>query len=305
MSKIRRTYFYAGAALLIGAVIIIVSGHFFSDVQSTQETFSSPYAAIAKGRVDVEGGIVQLASSRDGIIKEVYVEEGDFVKKDQILAKLDDRQAELNLELSTVETGLATARLEPLKVSLEAAKREQARLDALLKRQIATQKEYDQVTDQIKQVSAELKVSEASAKVTLARQKLAEYELNQRMIRAPMDGRIIRRMARPGDGTSTLNVTSLFWFVPDTPRIIRAELEEHFIDVVKPGMDAEIVPESDETKTYHGRVIRLGHVFGPKRASSDDPQERADVRIVECVLSLDNQNLLLGQRVLVKFRKSK
>ena len=37
----------------------------------------SPYAAIGNGKADVEGGIIQVAARRSGIVKEVYVQEGD------------------------------------------------------------------------------------------------------------------------------------------------------------------------------------------------------------------------------------
>lgn len=48
------------------------------------------YLAILKGRVDLESGIVRLAASRDGIIREVLVNEGERVSKGQVLATLDD-----------------------------------------------------------------------------------------------------------------------------------------------------------------------------------------------------------------------
>lgn len=85
-------------------------------------------------------------------------------------------------------------------------------------------------------------------------------------------------------------------------RIVRAELAERVIETVRPGMVAEVVPEADEKQTYTGRVLRVGLVFEPKRPRTDDPQERVDERVVECVLSIDQQHLLLGQRVLVKFK---
>ena len=42
------------------------------------------------GKVDIEGGLVDVAARAPGIIKEVYVQEGDVVKKDQILARQED-----------------------------------------------------------------------------------------------------------------------------------------------------------------------------------------------------------------------
>lgn len=270
---------------------------------STQQTGpTTPYAAIAKGRIDVEGGIIQLAASRDGIITEVFVEEGDLVKKGQVLAAQDDRHARLNLELQRAEVAHARTALPVLQVRLAAAEREQVRLSRAIQDQATSQQEVDRAEDSLRQLRAEIGQAEEHLKVAQARQRVAEYEVDRRVIRAPLDGRIVRRLARPGDGVSTLNVTPLFWFVPDTTRIVRAELEERFIEAVRPGMVAEVVPEADEKHTYTGRVLRVGLVFGPKRPRTDDPQERVDERVVECVVSLDHQHLVLGQRVLVKFK---
>ena len=40
---------------------------------------TSPFAAIANGKADVEGGIIAVAARRGGIIRDVLVQEGDQV----------------------------------------------------------------------------------------------------------------------------------------------------------------------------------------------------------------------------------
>ncbi|MBI3651596.1 MAG: HlyD family efflux transporter periplasmic adaptor subunit [Acidobacteria bacterium] len=305
----------------------------------------SLYAAIARGRVDVEGGIIQLAARRDGIIKKFFAEEGDFVKAHQILAALDDRKERLDLKLALkemeeavghiaqAEKQLAQAALLPelnaatiaqLEVETQAAKREEKRLRELLAVKAAPAAEWEAAKDRT--AVAEIKLKEARTKARYeslhdvrerlasahatklsaeVRAQIAQYEIEQRLIRAPMDGRVIRRLARPGDGVSTLNVTPLFWFAPESPRIIRAELEERFITSVKQGMKAEVVIESDESQTFTATVHRLGLLFGPRKPVTDDPYERFDVRVTECVLTIADAapQLLLGQRVMVRFRK--
>jgi len=109
-----------------------------------------------------------------------------------------------------------------------------------------------------------------------------------------------QRQARPGNGVSTLNVTPLFLFAPDAPRIVRAELEERFLGAVQPGQSAEIVLEAKPSHRRAGKVLRIGKVVG-QRIPSDDPTERQDSRVVECVLALDDTDLLIGQRVIVRF----
>ena len=269
----------------------------------SRKNSNSPYFAFALGRVDVDGGIVKLSASKDGVLSELLVEEGEKVKKGQILCRLDDRKEKLNWEYYKSQANLALKKIEPLKVSLEAAQREQNRNLNLLKNEAISQQAMDNLNDTVNRLTAELKVAEAEAEVALAQQRQSEYDMELKKIRAPANGRILRCDARPGYGISTLNVTVLFLFVPDSPFIIRAEVEEKFLQGIKPGTKVDIIPDSDENKLYMGKVLKIGNYLGPKRMSFDDPQEKNDVRTIECILTVYEKNLLLGQRVLVKFKK--
>jgi HlyD family secretion protein len=118
-----------------------------------------------------------------------------------------------------------------------------------------------------------------------------------------MDGRIARRYAQPGAGASTLNVTAMFDLEPDTDRIVRAEIVEADIPNVTVGQEVELTPEGDPTKITIGKVLRRAAVFGARKLQSDDPSARTDERVVEVVVSSDDAEFLIGQRVLVKFMK--
>jgi len=83
---------------------------------------------------------------------------------------------------------------------------------------------------------------------------------------------------------------------------VRAELNEAYVDLVKPGMHAEVVRDSDQGTVVSAEVLRVGEVFGPSRLT-DDPVERAGAHDVECVLRLDGGEFRIGQRVLVRFKK--
>lgn len=266
---------------------------------STPTPASSSYLAVLKGQVDIESGIVRLAASRDGIIREVLVNEGDYVRKGQVLATLDDAQARLQLEQARRELNQERAQLRPLRLRLQIAQREHARLVPLAADESVARQEIDQTNDQLALLQAEIAVAQAAVDSASSRENVAAYEVEQRQVRAPLDGQVVRRHARPGDGTSTLNVTTLFLFAPASPQIVRAELEERFIDAVRPGMPAQIVLQADERQTFTGKVLRIGRVFGHP-GPTDDPMDKADIRTVECVLSIDQQSLRIGQRVLVR-----
>lgn len=261
---------------------------------------NASFVASAKGRIDIEGGLVKLAARRDGIVQKVLVEEGESVKSGQLLAVLDDEQARLSANLAKAEAEQARRALPLLNIRLAASQREEMRLAPLLPDQLVSKQEMDQARDQVKLVQAEILASQAALQVATRRLEVAQYEIEQRTVRAPLDGQIVRRQARPGDGVSTVNVTPMFVFAPDAQRIVRVELEERFLNNVKPGQSAQVAIEADERQVFRAKVIRLARVVG-MRSPSDDPGEKQDARVAECVLSIDAPNLLIGQRVIVRF----
>ena len=263
----------------------------------------SPFAAIANGKVDVEGGIIAVAARRGGIVREVFVQEGDEVIKGQILARQEDDEARLSSARAAAQVGQARAQLATIEARLAAARRELARLEKLAERNFIAAQNVDQQRDEVRQAEAALAAQKASIAVAQAQANEAAYNLELTTIRAPVDGRIIRRLANPGSGASTLNVSNMFDIEPRAPRIVRAEAPESALPGIFVGQAVQIVPEFDASKTYSGTVLRRAGLFGARKLQSDDPGERADDRVVEVVVSADNPTLLIGQRVLVTFLK--
>lgn len=262
----------------------------------------SPWVAIAKGQVGIEGGVIHIAAPRPGIIHEVAVEEGAEVKTGAVLARIDDREAQLALRIRERQREEVRRGIELLEIRHAAQEREVKRLAQLPNDDVVSQQERDNAQDLLRTLSAELAQQQAALATVEAQVAADRLEVEQHIVRAPLDGRIVRRQARPGDGASTLNVTPLFIFAPEGPRIVRADLEEHFVSLVAPDQAAEVVLEADESKVYKARVLRLGQVFG-SRPETDDPNEKQDVRVIECVLALDAPELRIGQRVLVRIAR--
>lgn len=260
--------------------------------------------AIAKGKIDVEGGVIRLAAQREGLIQAVFVEEGDRVRKGQVLAQLDTRQAELGVAQARADLAEAQARQTIASARAQAAEREARRLAGLAATAAVPVQDADKARDEARVQRGEL--ATATAAIGVAREKLRRelFEIEARRIRAPLDGRIVRRSAKPGDGASTFNVTELFLLAPETERIVRAELDEQFVAGVRPGQRARILLDYDDKQAFEGTVSRLGEVFGARKLASDDPNERQDTRVIEMVVNVRNgQALRIGQRVQVRVLK--
>ncbi|MBK8837429.1 MAG: efflux RND transporter periplasmic adaptor subunit [Hyphomonadaceae bacterium] len=264
---------------------------------------NTPYSAIAAGKVDIEGGLVDVAARAPGVVKEVFVQEGDEVKAGEILARQEDDDARLSRNRVAAQLAQAQAQAPILEVQLEAAVREESRLERLIADNATSQQIYEQAQDNTRQLRAQLEAQKAS--IALVRAQLAEanYQMELYVIRAPTDGTIVRRYANPGSGASTFSVTAMFQLQPNSLRIVRAEVEERSINLVKVGQKVEIVPESAQSTAYPGEVIRIAGVMGARKLRSDDPSERTDERVVEVVVDAEQAPVLVGQRVLVKFLK--
>jgi len=261
----------------------------------------SPYAAIANGKADVEGGIIQVAARRAGVIRDVLVQEGDMVSKNQVLARLEDDEPRLASERANAEVRQARAALALLQVQLSAAQREHRRLEGLAPNNFVAAQKLDQTRDAVREAEARIMAQQAVVATTQARFNEARYDQELSIIRAPADGRIVRRYANPGAGASTLNVSNMFDVEPRAGRIVRAEIAEGALPFVAVGQTVQMSPESDPTKVYPGKVLRRAAVFGARKLQSDDPNERTDDRVVEVVVDSTGAPFLIGQRVLVKF----
>ena len=266
-------------------------------------SINTPYSAISAGKVDIEGGLVDVAARAPGIVREVLVQEGDKVTAGQVLARQEDDDSRLQRNRVAAQLQQAEAQLPILEVQLEAAIREEARLKRLSSEDAASTQAYEQAQDRTKQLSAQVAAQKTAIALARAQLEEANFQVELHVIRAPADGTIVRRYANPGSGASTFSVTAMFQLQPAAQRIVRAEVEERSINAVKVGQKVEIVPESDQQAKYPGEVIRIAAVMGSRKLRSDDPSERADERVVEVVVNAEAAPVLVGQRVLVKFLK--
>lgn len=263
----------------------------------------SPFVAVANGKADVEGGMIQVAARRAGVVREVYVQEGDEVVKGQILARQEDDDAKLAAARAAAAVEQAKAQITLIQVQLATAEREHRRLQSLAATNYVAAQRLDEASDKIREANANLQAQRAAVATAQAALEEARYDLELTAIRAPTDGRIARRYANPGSGASTLNVSNMFDLEPEAARIVRAEITESSLSHVDIGQTVEIAPESEPSKTYTGKVLRRAAVFGARKLQSDDPTERTDDRVVEVVVSADSAPFLIGQRVLVKFMR--
>jgi multidrug resistance efflux pump len=111
---------------------------------------------------------------------------------------------------------------------------------------------------------------------------------------------VVEVHVQPGETVSPQS-GPLFTLLPDSPRIVVAELNSDYASAVHAGMQAQVVLDSDaESVVGNAHVVRVGKVFVPSTLE-EDPTLRTNTRTVTCVLHFDKPtSLRIGQRVLVR-----
>ncbi|RZJ42594.1 MAG: biotin/lipoyl-binding protein, partial [Brevundimonas sp.] len=89
--------------------------------KASAEAVVSPYSAVANGKADVEGGIINVAARRGGVVREVLVQEGDRVTAGQILARQEDDEPRLAVSRARAEVAQAESQLRMLQVQINTA----------------------------------------------------------------------------------------------------------------------------------------------------------------------------------------
>jgi HlyD family secretion protein len=231
-------------------------------------------------------------------LEEVLVDQGDFVRADQLLARLDD--GELKREVEVSEAALASAKATAARVHVDEARahavqqqaqQDHKRVEELLATKVSSQAEMDKAIEQLRVAESDLKRARASTveaeqQVNLAEKNLAyqQERLTFTRILSPYDGLVTRRDRDPGGvvvpGSSILQLisTNELW--------ISAWVDETAAAGLAVNQKARVVFRSEPGKNYPGEVARLG-----RETDRETREFLVDVRLKELP-----PNWTIGQR---------
>ena len=169
---------------------------------------------------------VEIKSRLTGIVEQLFVERGSYVKKGDQLAKLKDDDLALQVQVADVN-----------KRQMEA---EYNRAKSLSTEKLISDSDYD---------AKRLSYEKAEAQYELAK---AEYEKS--IIRAPFNGVIVERYVKIGQRVVEDDDVTLFRLTAMEPLEARLFITEEQLAHVSQGMKAEFVPASMPDQHFAARV---------------------------------------------------
>lgn len=292
------------ASLLLAACSDNTSTSASTQAATGTQQESSRKIAVARGTVDVEGGLINLSSSTDGVVRALNVREGESVTKGQSLLTLSTATETAAVAVAESEWKLAQERRQASLAKLPELRRAASRLEQAARAGAVQTQLSDTAQQQLKDAEADARIAQAEVDVALQRLNQAKALLAQRSITAPEAGEIISIHAQPGAAISANTPAMLL--LPARPLIVRAELNAAYVGNIVPGMQASITSDmdsdSDSNALPQARVIRVSPVYRQGRLQEE--AQRGPVRVVECILEFEEPaNVRVGQNVRVNFHE--
>jgi len=220
---------------------------------------------------------VEVHAQAARLVTAIAVEEGDRIRRGQVLARLQDDEQ---------RSELAKVRAE-----LDKARREYEREKRLHAESLISEQQFNDATYNLEQL--ELRLADA------------ERELSYTEVRSPIDGTVTRRLIRRGDPVTIGQ--HLFDVVDFDSLVARVYVPEKHLRDLRAGIVARIAAPSLARDDYRGSVDRVAPVVDPKTGTvkvtvdvGAQPGLRPGLYVdVDLVTAVHADTLLVPKRALV------
>ncbi len=279
------------------------------EIEKARQSNSINYI-IGIGKIIPENDIVQLSSPVNGIVQKIYKKENDSVAVGTIILELehqleDEKIIQLGNQVTTqaAQIKVDDANVGELYAKFSNAKIELQRLQNLLLKGAETQQKIDDAGTNLKSLTANLNKLEATTSVSKSRWqevktdlKTAQLERDQKIIKSPINGRILELTVLIGGSISMQE--SFAQISPVGKTIAICEIDELNAAKIAVGQQGWIrsVGSSDTLST--GIVYFASYFLKKKSLFTDQSGEKEDRRVRTLKMLLDNpEKLLLNARV--------
>ena len=328
MKKKKDLKVYIPLTLVI--LFVIVGGYFwyvdYSSYIKTDDAF-------------VTSDVVSVSPKIMGRISQVYVQEGDSVKKGQLIAELDSVdllaqkqqvlaskvQTEANKAQSEAKYQFDQTNIKVLQIALDRAKEDFDRAKTQFNGGVITKEQYDHLKKTQETAQAQLEAAHAQLLVSKSMIKSAETtvagavaqiavistQLNNTRLYAPVDGVVAKRwllqgdICQPSQSIYTINNNSRFW--------VMVYLEETKMENLKMGQKAIFELDTYPGVVFTGKIFTMGSttasqfsLIPPSNASGNFTKvtQRVALKIsidgTEKGQNLSSYRLLTGMSAVVK-----
>jgi RND family efflux transporter MFP subunit len=204
---------------------------------------------------------VDVTAQRDGIVRKISVDTGTRVGASTVLARLDDRQLEANLEAARAKTRSIAADLKNWQAEAEVLQADYIRAQRLHAEKLIADEQLQHA--KYKAESDQWDILRVTEQLNTAKQEehSLELEVEKTRVMAPFGGLVARRYVR--EGQSVAKGDRLFWVTEEGPLRVRFTLPERFISRVKRGQLMPLTVPDLAAEKHAVKVVAMSPVVDP------------------------------------------
>ena len=206
---------------------------------------SAVFSGTANLEAEEEATVVAKVA---GLVKSIFVEEGDFVKKGQVLAKLDDEKP--------------LFKLNQARANLNKSKNEMERNEKLFRQNLISAEAFDKIKYECESIKATF--------------DLARLEVNYTSIKAPINGVVSTRFIKEGN---MININDPTFHITDfDPLNAVLYVPERHMNKLEKEQSVDFTVDAITDLMFTGSIKRISPVVDPNSGTIkvtvevDDPQ---------------------------------
>jgi RND family efflux transporter MFP subunit len=225
-----------------------------------------PDALTVSGPLIVEHQLDVLAQ-REGIVTKLFSETGGRVRTGDLLAQLDDRQLEADLQAARAKTRSTDADLKNWQAEARVLEADFSRAQKMYDAQLITREQWEHVKFKAEADQWDVKRVEQLLINYKEVEHSLELELEKTRIRAPFSGIVARRYVR--EGQQVAKGDRLFWVTAEAPLRMRFTLPEKYLGTLKRGQQLPLTIPDFPSESHIARVVELSPVVDPTSGTFD------------------------------------
>jgi len=223
----------------------------------TDTVTRGPVSEVVNATGDVSAIVsVNVGSQVSGIIDKLYVDFNSPVKKGQLLATLDPRLFQAQMEKAEATLASAKANVEKADVAYADSKRIATRQQELRQTGLISQADLDTAMATRDQNAAALSAAKASVLQAKADRDMAAANLAFTKIASPIDGIVVSRSVDVGQTVAAaFQAPTLFLIANDLTKMqILANIDEADVGKVREGLEAKFTVDAYPGETFTGQI---------------------------------------------------
>jgi RND family efflux transporter MFP subunit len=202
---------------------------------------------------------VDVTSKITGRVEKLTLQVGDYVKRGDLIAVLDD--AELEQQVRRAEAALAVVRAtqQQRQAELSNAKADLGRAKQLTEGGLISRQEYDTKLTSFRVVQSQIALAQAQQEQAAAELKELKIQLEQMRIHSPISGYIAQRYVDIGAVISPS--TPIARVVNLSTMVTVANVPESQVSKLRVGNQAVVNVDAFGSQPFRGRVARVSPVL--------------------------------------------